>query len=69
MFSEKERVVRALRGEPVKKLVVVRSAIMTRVSTRSSFQTEQHSGLTFEVLEEIGDGFALILEKEWLVSV
>jgi hypothetical protein len=81
-LSEKERVVNAARGDPVKKLVVVRSdqgrgLAFTRdhnhaVAGGRGKVTMQKRGAgqpTFEVLQEIGNCLALVLQQERLVRV
>ncbi len=57
---------RAARGEPVKKLVVLRSGLVSGCEKR---RLETREVLTLEVLEEVGHGFALVLQKERLIVV
>ncbi len=56
--------VNAANGDPVKKLVVVRSS-------GSSGQEDYDRGLwlTFEVLKKVGYGFSLIFKKEGFIPV
>lgn len=78
-LSEKERVVRAAKGEPVKKLVVVRSKRCQLQARACGFQlpalSKRHaarigtSQLTFEVLQQIRHGLSLILQQQRLVRV
>jgi hypothetical protein len=64
-LSENERVVNAARGEPAKKLVVVRSARATRQLPRAIPVATTRR--TLKELEEVGDSLALVLEEERLV--
>lgn len=67
-LSEKERVVNAVSGEPVKKFVVVRSGKRTKF--RVSFPcAKMWDRRTLEVLEKIRDRLALVLEQERLIRL
>ena len=59
-MSEKESVVRAVRGEPVKKLVVVRSAHEGGEDIASPVVTEI---LTLQVLQQISYRLPLVLQE------
>lgn len=63
-LSEKERVVRAERGEPAKKLVAVRSGKMC-----ISISVPQKDGWqrTLKVLEQIRDRLPLVLKQKGFV--
>lgn len=79
-MSENESVVRAARGEPVKKLVVVRSVERKKKKSKRTERDEGERrkwkggregwdgmglmGLTLEVLKQICNSFTLILEKK-----
>ena len=65
MLSEKDNVVRAERGEPVKKLVVVRSVVIILACHSSQVGLAR----TFKVLKEVSNSFTLILEQERLIRL
>ena len=56
-MSEKERVVRAVRGDPWKKLVVVRSGRRVFRKRGTMSVDREH---TLEILEEVGDCFTFV---------
>lgn len=62
-FSENDNVVKAESGEPLKKLVVVRSVISVNCELSGNGKQRR----TFEVLEEISNRFTLILQQQRLV--
>lgn len=77
-MSLNERVVRAARGEPVKKLVVVRSGREERERSqrreearcgREGARESKEKRLTLEVLQQVRYSFTLVLEKERLRRV
>jgi hypothetical protein len=65
MLSEKDNVVRAERGEPVKKLVVVRSVGIILACHSSQVEL----ACTFKVLKKVSNSFTLILEDELLIRL
>lgn len=68
-LSENESVVRAERGEPVKKLVVVRSVARRIENDAAEKSDTEHffQERTLEVLEQIRDGLPLVLQQQGLI--
>ena len=58
-LSENESVVKAVRGDPEKKLVVVRSKSNW---CQPSSRRKDNTGHTFEILQEVCNGFALVFQ-------
>lgn len=72
-LSEKDKVERERSGSPVKKLVSDRSVVEGRedgqpTSSRYYISASVSPGLTLEVLKQIGNCIAFIVEEQWLVG-